>query len=77
MKDRREKDFSILPLPRACDGVMPRNRWNAYMRSEGFIYSGSTDKASRNDLAKIHNDLIPFEGLDEEEKRKDSIIGTE
>lgn len=57
--------------------VLEHRRWNAYMRSEGFIYSGSTDKASRNDLAKIHNDLIPFEGLDEEEKRKDSIIGTE
>lgn len=57
--------------------VLEHRRWNAYMRSEGFIYSGSTDKASRNDLAKMHNDLIPFEGLDEEEKRKDSIIGTE
>lgn len=56
---------------------LEHRRWNAYMRSEGFIYSGSVDKASRNDLAKMHNDLVPFERLDEEEKRKDSIIGAE
>ena len=56
---------------------LEHRRWNAYMRSEGFIYSGSVDKASRNDLAKMHNDLVPFERLDEEEKRKDSIIGSE
>ena len=56
--------------------VLEHRRWNAYMRSEGYCYSGSTDKASRNDLAKLHNDLVPFLRLSEEEKRKDSRVGT-
>ena len=56
--------------------VLEHRRWNAYMRSEGYCYSGSTDKASRNDLAKLHNDLVPFLRLSEEEKRKDSRVGS-
>lgn len=72
-----KKDTELTTWERDRLEVLEHRRWNAYMRSEGYIYSGSTDKGSRNDLAKMHNDLIPFEGLDEEEKRKDSIIGTE
>ena len=55
--------------------ALEHRRWNAYMRAEGYIYSGSTDKASRNDLAKIHPDLVPFDMLSSSEKRKDSMIG--
>lgn len=47
-------------------------RWNAYMRSEGYVYSGSPDKSSRNDLGKMHNNLVDFSLLTEEDKRKDS-----
>lgn len=54
---------------------MEHRRWNAYMRSEGYIFSGSTEKASRNDLAKMHNDLTDYYSLAEEEKRKDSVVG--
>ena len=56
------------------DAVEPveHRRWNAYMRSEGYIYSGSPDRSSRNDLAKMHHDLVKFDLLTEEEKRKDS-----
>ena len=46
-------------------------RWNAYMRTEGFIYSGSREKSSRNYLAKTHHNLDVFEALSEEDKRKD------
>lgn len=56
--------------------VLEHQRWNAYMRSEGYCYSGAPDKATRNDLAKLHHDLIPFAHLTEEEKRKDSRAGT-
>ena len=49
-------------------------RWNAYMRSEGFVYSGSPEKASRDDLAKMHHNLVPFDALSEEDKRKDSTV---
>lgn len=45
--------------------------WNAYMRSIGYSYSGSTDKASRNDRARLHHDLVCFDDLSEAEKRKD------
>ena len=56
--------------------TLEHRRWNAYMRSEGYIYSGSPEKSSRNDLAKMHNDLVDYSSLLEEEKRKDSRIGT-
>lgn len=56
--------------------VLEHRRWNAYMRSEGYVFSGSTDKSSRNDLAKMHHDLVDFSALSEEEKRKDSAVGT-
>lgn len=54
--------------------AMEHRRWNAYMRSEGYIFSGSTDKSSRNDLGKMHNDLTDYFALSEEEKRKDSVV---
>ena len=47
-----------------------------YMRAEGYIYSGSPEKSSRNDLAKMHHDLVDFSSLTEEEKRKDSRVGS-
>lgn len=50
-------------------------RWNAYMRSEGYVYSGDKDASSRDDLAKMHHNLIPFDELSEDDKRKDSIVG--
>ena len=52
--------------------VVEHRRWNAYMRSQGYIYSGSKDSGSRNDLGKMHHDLVNFKELSEEEKRKDS-----
>ena len=55
---------------------LEHRRWNAYMRSEGYIFSGSTEEKSRNDLAKIHNNLTDYASLDEAVKRKDSDVGT-
>lgn len=48
-------------------------RWCAYMRSEGYRYSGSRTRSSRNDLAKLHPDLVSYELLSEEDRRKDDI----
>lgn len=53
--------------------LIEHRRWNAYMRSEGYSYSGSREKGSRNDLAKLHNDLIPFDLLTESEKAQDDV----
>lgn len=55
---------------------LEHRRWNAYMRSAGYVYSGSTDKSTRDDLAKMHHDLVDFDRLSEEDKRKDSSVGT-
>ncbi len=56
--------------------VLEHRRWNAYMRSEGYVYSGSKDKRSRNNLGKMHHNLVCFDDLPEEDKRKDSIVAT-
>ncbi|MCH5191533.1 MAG: hypothetical protein J1F23_05145 [Oscillospiraceae bacterium] len=55
--------------------VLEHRRWNAYMRSEGYVYGESTDK-DKNTLRKMHHDLVKFSLLTEEEKRKDSRVGT-
>jgi hypothetical protein len=51
--------------------IMEHRRWNAYMRSEGYRYSGSDKPESRNDLAKRHHCLIPFDRLSVKDKEKD------
>ena len=55
---------------------LEHRRWNTYLRSEGYVYSGSPDSSSRNDLAKMHHNLVDFASLSEEDKRKDSSVGT-
>ena len=55
---------------------LEHKRWNAYMRAEGYIYSLSTDPSSRNDLAKMHHDLVEYSALDGSVKRIDSQVGT-
>ncbi|MBE6641849.1 MAG: hypothetical protein E7619_09735 [Ruminococcaceae bacterium] len=51
--------------------VIEHSRWNAYMRSEGYVYGGTTDKSGRNDLAKTHNCLVAFKKLPQKEQEKD------
>ncbi len=44
--------------------ILEHNRWNAYMRSEGYIYGGSINREEgRYDLAKRHNFLVEFSKL--------------
>ena len=72
-----KKEEDLTDAERNTIEKLEHRRWNAYMRAEGYIYSGSPDKSSRNDLAKMHHDLVDFSSLSEEEKRKDSRVGTE
>ncbi len=72
--DKHEEELT--PEERDSLERLEHRRWNAYMRSEGYIYSGSEDKASRNDLAKMHHNLVHYDILSEEDKRKDSRVGT-
>lgn len=45
---------------------LEHRRWNAYIRSEGFTYA-----PVRNNLAKTHPCLVPFEQLPKKEQEKD------
>ncbi len=72
--DKPEEELT--PEEIAIIEPLEHRRWNAYMRSEGYIYSGSKDSKSRNDLGKMHHDLVNFAELSEEEKRKDSRVGS-
>lgn len=71
--DKREEDLT--EEERDIIEILEHRRWNAYMRAEGYIFSGSKDKSSRNDLAKMHHDLVDFSSLSDEDKRKDSKVG--
>jgi hypothetical protein len=71
-----KKEGELTTEERDIIEVLEHRRWNAYMRTEGYVYSGSRNKTSRNDLAKRHHDLVPFAALSEEDKRKDSKVGT-
>lgn len=60
-------DSKICPCPKCRNiKISEHMRWNAYMRTNGFIFS-----QTRRDRAKTHNDLIPWEKLPEPEKYKD------
>ena len=72
--EKKESDITL--GERDIIEKLEHRRWNAYMRSEGYVYSGSPHESSRNDLAKMHHDLVVFDLLSEEEKRKDSSVGT-
>lgn len=72
-----EKEEELLTVDEKYNlEILEHRRWNAYMRSEGYVFSGSTDKESRDDIAKMHHDLVPFTCLDEEEKEKDAKVAT-
>ncbi len=47
-------------------------RWNAFMRAEGYVGG-----ASKDDIAKTHRDLVPFDLLDFDTKKKDEIVISE
>ena len=53
-------------------GKVEHVRWNAYMRTEGYSYSGDRDGSSRNDLAKKHNRLVSVSELSDDDLRKDA-----
>lgn len=66
-KDLTEEERSVIT-------VTEHRRWNTYLRACGYVYSGSTEKSSRNDLAKVHNCLVPFNELTDEYKKIDSDV---
>lgn len=57
--DRDEKELWNLRY-------LEHRRWNAYMRSEGYVYA-----PQRNNLAKTHHCLVTFDMLSQKDKEKD------
>lgn len=68
LHDKIRKERKISP---DTEDQLEHCRWSAYMRSEGYIYSGSPDKTSRNNLGKMHHNLVDFDTLPESDKQKD------
>jgi hypothetical protein len=58
--DKRTED------ERTFCAIMEHQRWNAYVRSEGYVKADSRDK-----LVKTHHLLVPFDELPYSEQRKD------
>lgn len=52
---------------------LEHKRWNAYMRSEGYRFSGSIEPSTKNHLAKLHHNLVPCSELtDKHDIKKDT-----
>lgn len=49
--------------------MLEHERWSAYMRADGYVFG-----KPKNDLGKIHNDLVPYHKLEPYEKGKDLHI---
>lgn len=55
--------------------ALEHRRWNAFMRGEGYIHTPDQDKV-KTSLGKMHYDLVSYDELSEEDKRKDSLVTT-
>ena len=77
IKGTGKKEEELTDEERSILEELEHRRWNAYMRSEGYIYSGSRNADSRNDLGKMHHNLVPYNLLSDRDKRKDSKVTTE
>ena len=72
-----KKEGDLSPQEADSLGKLEHRRWNAYMRSQGFIYTGSDDPDSRNDLGKMHHLIVDHSELSAKEKQKDVAIGSQ
>ena len=57
---------------RLAIGLLEHVRWNAYMRTEGYCFSGSKREETKNDLGKVHNNLVPVTELSNNDLKKDA-----
>ncbi len=72
--DKSEEELTESETQSLMD--LEHRRWNAYMRSIGYVFSGSEDPSSRNDLGKMHHNLVCFDRLTDEDKQKDRNVGS-
>ena len=67
LDSRNHRDIKICTCERCVARKKTEHiRWNAYMRADGYRFN-----EKRNDRAKLHNDLIPWEELNIIERHKD------
>lgn len=71
-RDKALSDYTAEELD--IENNLEHRRWNAYMRAEGYVYSGSKEKSSRNDMAKMHHNLVVYDELSEEDIAKDARV---
>ncbi len=71
IKGADKKEENLTEEERNIIENLEHKRWNAYMRSEGYVYN-----ENRNDLGKMHHNLVKFNDLSEADKRKDSRVGS-
>jgi len=72
--DKNEEELTETEAQSLMD--LEHRRWNAYMRSIGYVFSGSEDASSRNDLGKMHHNLVCFDRLNDADKQKDRNVGS-
>ena len=66
-QDDKHADIEVCTCPKCTARMKTEHmRWTAYMRVHGYRYS-----KDRNDRAKLHNDLIPWQKLSYPERFKD------
>lgn len=66
-KDDKHADIEVCTCPKCTARMKTEHmRWAAYMRAHGYRYS-----KDRNDRAKLHHDLIPWQKLSYPEQFKD------
>ena len=51
--------------------AVEHNRWNAYMRVQGYIPSPDGDINDKRAMAMVHGNLVPFGDLDDAAREKD------
>ena len=68
---RKSLGIELMDDPNIVDLISDyeHRRWNAYMRTEGYVYN-----ATRDDIAKTHPSLIIFDDLSQHEKDKDTEV---
>lgn len=80
IKALRENEFENLEADEKLNlGIQEHRRWIAWMRAEGYVFGGNTEKTSRNDLGKTQNlltawDTLPEAGRDQAKKSVETAI---
>ena len=72
-----KKVSELSPEEKETIQILEHKRWNAFVRTEGYTWSGSTDKSSRDDRAKLHNYIVSYQKLPPNIKENDLVTEAE